>query len=685
MHIESTTRGSASMPRQFTVGPLQASRPRKWRVVSLALAAAAMHAPVWALEYTWLGGDGHFEDAARWSIFGTPGSNDTARIPANTGTGLVQLSSTRPLGRLWMDGGSFGGRGTLQADTLRWDFGRIGVSTSTGGGRLTVAGRAVFNGAGSIILGYSHTLDLGGGALWSIGNGFLGVHSAYSMGSESFPGAQINIAPGTIFTDAGAFDSSSLRTLGGGDGGGSGRTNNAGTYSREGLGETLARNFHNSGTLNVSSGAFVFAADTSPRGSSTGTINVAPGAIVWLGEVDIAGGSVNNQGLVAAWRGRSTVSSGATIGGDWQVASTGFVRFEGEHSVASLVMPSGTITGPGHLRTSRLDLGFARIGDSSAQAGGTVTVSGPTRFDGNTSQAITYSHRLNLRGDATWSVGNGSIGIDSAYLQGGEAFPAAVLEIGAGTTFTDAGTAAASSVRRLGAGGVIENHGTYRREGLGGTEALNLRNSGVLEVAGGALFVDDRFVNTGRVHVAAGTWLVGALNGFRNDGVMEGTGTLQTWSSNQALLNAGTLSPGVDQGIGTLTVLGDLTMTQGATLRIELGATGLSDRVVVTDQAFWDGTLALVAGSGFAPAEGDVFTVASFAQRLSDSTFNTLSWSGPDGLVFAVDYGHTDITVRVTAVPEPAAWLLMAAGLAVLLPRARRVPRAGQSQPSPRA
>jgi hypothetical protein len=288
---------------------------------------------------------------------------------------------------------------------------------------------------------------------------------------------------------------------------------------------------------------------------------------------------------------------------------------------------------------------------------------------------LNYSHVVNLNGNATWSAGNGRLIVGSAYSQGSTSYPAAQLNIAAGTTFTDAGAASATGFKTLGLGGPV-NNGTYRREGLGLTFIGGFRNAGLLDLAAGTVQVDAAFQNSGTVQIASGALLAATSGTFNNAGLMRGLGTVKTLNANTALTNAGTLDPGLGNAPGTLTIDGDLTFTDSAVLRIELGAAGASDRLVVTDQVLWNGTLALAAGEGFAPAVGESFLIASFAQRLSGSTFDTFTWSGAEGLVFALDYGSTDISVRVTAVPEPGAWMLMLTGVAALLLRVRRLPRA---------
>ena len=77
---------------------------------------------------------------------------------------------------------------------------------------------------------------------------------------------------------------------------------------------------------------------------------------------------------------------------------------------------------------------------------------------------------------------------------------------------------------------------------------------------------------------------------------------------------------------------------------------------------------------GFMPAVGDSFIVVTFADRVGSSTFlpdlTVLGWG--DGVAFDVVYRSGNVTLEVTAVPEPGSVALMAGGLAVLVWAARR-------------
>lgn len=79
---------------------------------------------------------------------------------------------------------------------------------------------------------------------------------------------------------------------------------------------------------------------------------------------------------------------------------------------------------------------------------------------------------------------------------------------------------------------------------------------------------------------------------------------------------------------------------------------------------------------GYAPAIGDSFVVATFDERLASSTFSSVSMHGfGSGVNFDVIYHQHDVTLAVTAVPEPENWAMLLAGLGLMgaVIRRRRV------------
>ncbi len=70
---------------------------------------------------------------------------------------------------------------------------------------------------------------------------------------------------------------------------------------------------------------------------------------------------------------------------------------------------------------------------------------------------------------------------------------------------------------------------------------------------------------------------------------------------------------------------------------------------------------------------GDSFVVATFDDRLANSTFSSVSMHGfGSGVHFDVLYHQHDVTLAVTAVPEPEQYLMLLAGLGLMGAVARR-------------
>lgn len=642
---------------------------RHHKLSLVAVAIAALSQPALAIDYTWQGGDGQWLDAGKWTLLGVPGSGDTATIN-NTGTGWVELNTTRSLDRLTMNGGRLGGTGTLNTNSLVFNGGSLGAVAFGPGGTVNVSGSSTFNGAGYLDVKWSQTLTLNGNSTWTVGDGRLNVDSAYSAGHTPYASAVLNMASGTTFSDFGATSANSYKQIGFG-----GQVNNAGTYRRTGLGETYAVGFNNSGTLDVLEGQFSFA-NSNYRSSSSGAINVAAGASLWVANTSFtAGSSLRNAGLVRVYGGQSNVDSGASINGAWQM-SGGQLDVSGAHTIGSLTVNAGSLGGAGTLNVNSLVFNGGRLGATAFGAGGTVNVNGTTTFNGASNQDILWSQTLNLNGNSTWTVGNGRLTVDSAYSSGSDHYASAVLHIGTGTTFSDLGAASTSGYKTLG-GGTVRNEGTLLRTGLGTTEIRGLDNRGLVDVAEGTLAVNASFSNTGTLTVREGATLYGNSGGIRNDGVLQGDGTVRPINLGFALVNAGTLTPGELGAAGHLSLDGDLAMTSAGAFRVDLASNG-HDLLAITSDVTFGGTLQLWADPTLGLHQGDSFVVATYGQRLAGSAFSGVQWLGSGANPFSVEYGDNALTLRVTAaVPEPETWALWLLGVSALAGLGKR--RAGRA------
>jgi hypothetical protein len=149
---------------------------------------------------------------------------------------------------------------------------------------------------------------------------------------------------------------------------------------------------------------------------------------------------------------------------------------------------------------------------------------------------------------------------------------------------------------------------------------------------------------------------------------------------------AGVFAPGHSPGY--VEIQGDYVQKPGAILEIELAGTDASefDRVVVEGSAYLSGVIQVLLLNGFVPTAGDIFEVLLAEAighlgvdiRLPDLgpglslQADWLSTEAGDSLVLRTQGGASGAEVA-TAIPEPTALLLLAAGLLGLALRGSRV------------
>jgi hypothetical protein len=130
------------------------------------------------------------------------------------------------------------------------------------------------------------------------------------------------------------------------------------------------------------------------------------------------------------------------------------------------------------------------------------------------------------------------------------------------------------------------------------------------------------------------------------------------------LTNFGEINPG--DGIGLLTIHGDLNQAASGELNIELHSLNSFDQLAITDDVTLGGALA-ISNLGYIPMAGDSFVIATFDERLTDSKFTSISIDGfGPGVHFDVIYNEHNVTLAVSAVPEPESLALFLAGLGLI-------------------
>ncbi|MCX6953572.1 MAG: Ig-like domain-containing protein [Verrucomicrobia bacterium] len=396
-------------------------------------------------------------------------------------------------------------------------------------------------------------------------------------------------------------------------------------------------------------GGTVTANDISfPRSGDSESQAIAAGVLISGGDTTFATmglGTVDSWGAMTISGGRMTVTGALNVG--FQKTST-----------------RGGVIG--------ISAGEFNVTDSSA-TGGLILGHNPGGSNANTNNVAKFNitggvsniARLTLGFDATSSAGSSTVSVAG----GGE------LNIGPGGIVKNGASGLASSVTlTAGTLGATTAWSTSHPVVLAGTPAtVFLRGASATGVANdftlsGALTGTGGFAKTG-----AGTVTLGGTNTFTGDvAILAGTlavnGTVASGGafsigSGATLAGAGTVSRAVllDTGAtvspggsatATLTAA-SLTWNGGGTLGANLGASGVSDRLVLTG-ALTKGTagtypVALAAGSGF--AAGNIYTLATFASTgfvAGDFTATGL----PVG--YAATFTVTGTALTVTIVGTPA-------------------------------
>ena len=479
---------------------------------------------------------------------------------------------------------------------------------------------------------------------WRCGAGNLNNVSCWSLSGALLPtddylilntGAIANF-PGTAATDL----TITMRNL----------SINSPRFSQQALALNIT-----SGSLNITSSLNVGASELTVLNQSGGLLTVSGAIIGQSGFYDLRGGRIESAGM--AIYGNTTVSqAGHLATGNLTVFATGTLRVDSASApvqtaaasnLGRMILNNAQFTATGGLTNS--------LGGSLAASNSTVTGlernSGGIRAENG---LVTFAQSQALVSDL------GSIAVSNLA----EArFPAGIVNNRDSMVFLDGPQA------------VLSN----------GNTSAALVNSGRIGGSGSIMMPT---TNHGPINIAqAGQLTFGRSYASEPGAEIYNEGQLRFNGPASFHNNAGIAFPGrttftstVDVGkagaAGLLTVAGSAALI-GATYNVDILGTiagsGYDQLVVGGELSFAAGTQLRLNSGIFIVQIGQQFNLFDWGTRVG--TFSNVDSSGmrlAQGAVLNMSRLYVDGTLAVVAVPEPATWLSLGAGLLLIGARARR-------------
>lgn len=368
------------------------------------------------------------------------------------------------------------------------------------------------------------------------------------------------------------------------------------------------------------------------------------------------------------------------VTGDETLAITGgSLAVSGTSNLTNFTQSGGTLTGTGSVNIS----GAASWTGGTMDGSGSTIANGGLAISGGEQRFLTGGRTLTNNGTAIWNneLAYHFNGSNSYYTQG-TIYAGGGSAINNNGTWLDQNSYTNQIVDYYGPSSNFNNNGVYTKTGSTTTTigiSFNNASSGVVNVNAGILSLNAPITNQGSMTVSAGATVSVQNATFTNQGTLQGDGTYQTLNANTALVNAGTLAPGVD-GIGSLTISGDYTQTTSGFFDIQLSSLTSYDKLNVLGDMDLSGGLRIYSLGGFDPIVGNTFTIATFDDGVNDisdlsGNFNNIVWSGFDpNISFTASYFDHSIVLNAIAspVPIPASAWLFGPGLLGLISYSRR-------------
>jgi outer membrane autotransporter protein len=587
-----------------------------------------------------------------WIIDGdlVVGQDGTGSMTISTGAAISNDNATIGLGA-----GNATSAVTISGLGSQWTTSGLLTVGASGSGELSIFSGATVS-SGSAIIGRfaSGSVTVGGtGSLWDTGALLVGGDSADADSSGA--NGKLDISTGGAVTSSSAIVADGKNSVGAvtvdGTGShwninadltvgneGSGSVTVSGSASASAAAATLGKDASSSGTLIVvgNGSHFDMSGELQDGAAGSGSLQVLAGGALSTGNASLGTASGGDgQALVSGagshWDINGELDIGSASGGTGSLAvsSDGALTSQSASiGAASGATGSVTVTGSGSTWSNQgnLTVGDAGAGTLDVIQGGTVKTadaiignvagsSGAVTVTGDGS-TLSVDHALTVgnAGNASLTLSGGSTLSTPSLTIAAEAGSTASVNIGSalGQTATGAATLDVDAIHfGSGDGSLVFNFG-------GAPQTVNaaVDGNGSLYVASGNVtLTGNSSAFSGVTSVSGGSLIVdGTLGGsitLSGYGLLGGTGTVGS-----TVVGAGaTLSPG-NNGIGTLTVDGNLTTQDGSTILVESSGSA-TDRIAVTGTTTLNGGTLSLVGNGLKAFTN--YTILSSAGGISGS------------------------------------------------------------------
>ena len=493
-------------------------------------------------------------DVAASTVLGLTGLVSGPGYLRKTGSGTLRLDNTsNSYGDTRIEAGSLVGNarsisGNIgNAGTVVFDQADDGTFAGTISGLGDASGAMVKQGAGNLTLASTSSLD------WTITTGGL------TTAAERFSG-NADIATGASLT----FDQTTDAAYGG-------RLSGAGRFMKAGAGSlTLSGNNTFSGGTELLGGKLVVSADAN-LGAASGGLTFNGGTLATTASFD------TSRGVTLQRTGTFDVAAATTLGltgavsgtGDLVKLGTGTLRLDNTgNSYGNTLVQAGMLIGNAGSISGNIGNAGTVVFDQAANGTFAGTISG--LGDASGAMVKQGAGNLTLAGTSSldWSITAGGLTTAAERFSGN-------ADIGTGASLTFDQTANASY------GGVLSGTGGFTKTGSGTlTLSGNSSYTGATTITGGALIV------TGAIDSRSGGV---AVNG---GGTLSGTGTI----TGAVTVNAGGTLAGI---AGSTLTMGGLTLGNGASVNVTLGAPSNAALFNVTGNLTLGGTLNVTSQGDF--------------------------------------------------------------------------------------